>query len=195
MHEHSANSTRPSLLVRVKDSTDTKAWQEFFDLYSPLIYSYARQRGLNHDDAEEISSSVYETIIQRIANFEYSSENSGFRAWLRTIVTRRVIDFYRKKKPDSANSGVLQNLVDGQAPHDESWDHNWRLHHLKYCVAQVGKRVQPSTFQAFQMLTEQDLSVEEVCLRLAMNPNQVHKIKSRFLELVRKEMEQFDFKS
>jgi hypothetical protein len=29
--------TRPSLLLRVRDSADQEAWQEFAELYGPLI--------------------------------------------------------------------------------------------------------------------------------------------------------------
>ncbi|MEO1527797.1 MAG: sigma-70 family RNA polymerase sigma factor [Planctomycetota bacterium] len=186
------DSTRPSLLIRIKDSSNAKAWQEFFDLYSPLIYSYARQRGLEHDDAEDIRSSVYETVVTKIVEFDYTDGKTGFRAWLRTVVHRRVVDFYRKKRPESAESSDLRNLEDPQRSADEIWDRNWRLHHLKHCVAEVGRRVNPASFQAFQLLTEKELSVAEVCEQLKMTPGQVHKIKSRFLELVRQEMQQFE---
>lgn len=187
-----ADSTSPSLLVRIKDSADARAWQEFFDLYSPLIYSYARQRGLDHEDAEDIRSSVYETVVKHIVEFDYSQGKTGFRAWLRTVVHRRVIDLYRKKKPESAESSDLRNLEDPTQTADELWDQNWRLHHLKHCVMEVGRRVNPASFQAFRLLTEEECTVAEVCDRLAMTPGQVHKIKSRFLELVRKEMRQFE---
>ena len=90
--------TRPSLLVRVKNRDDNEAWNEFFDLYSPLLYSYARDRGLSHDDAEEIQSSCYESIVKNIVSFDYESDKGGFRAWLRTMVNRRVIDLFRRKK-------------------------------------------------------------------------------------------------
>ncbi len=189
------DSTRPSLLVRIKDRSDTNAWQEFFDLYSPLLYGYAIERGLGHDDAEDIRASCYETIVKKISEFDYEADNSGFRAWLRTMVNRRVIDFFRKKKMQVADSSDLRALPDDNESIDELWDRNWRLHHLRYCVAQVGKRVQPQSFEVFRLLTEQDLSVNEVCLQMEMNADQVYKIKSRFLELIRQEMAIFDLET
>ena len=117
-----ADSTSPSLLIRIKDSSNVKAWQEFFDLYSPLIYSYARQRGLDHEDAEDIRSSVYETVVKHIVEFDYSDGKTGFRAWLQTVVHRRVIDLFRKRKPESAESSDLRNLESPQQSVDEIWD-------------------------------------------------------------------------
>lgn len=185
-------STRPSLLIRIKDRSDRKAWEEFFDLYSPLLYGYAIDRGLSHEDAEDIRASCYETIIKKINEFDYESGNSGFRAWLRTMVNRRVIDFFRKKKMPLAESSDLRSLPDDHESIDELWNQNWRLHHLRFCVAQVGKRVQPQSFEVFRLLTEQDMSVQDVCQQMEMNADQVYKIKSRFLELIRKEMASFD---
>lgn len=185
-------STSPSLLVLIRDPGNTEAWREFFELYSPLLYAYAVERGLNHEDAEDIRASCYETIVKHIGQFDYSETKTGFRAWLRTIVTRRVIDLYRKKKLKNAESSDLRNLTDQQETVDELWERNWRMHHLRYCVARVGKRVQPQSYEAFRLLTEQGLSVDQVCQKLDMNPDQVYKIKSRFLELVRQEMSVFD---
>ena len=160
------DATSPSLLLRIKNRKDVEAWQEFFDLYSPLLYAYARERGLSHDDAEDIRSSCYETIVQRIGDFEYDKSNTGFRAWLRTMVSRRVIDLFRKRKMPNAESSDLRQLDDGESTLDEIWEKNWRLHHLRYCVSQVSKRVQPTTFEAFQLLTDQAMSVEQVCEKM-----------------------------
>ena len=186
------DSTRQSLLIRIRDRKNAEAWQEFFDLYSPLLYRYALDRGLGHDDAEDIRASCYETIVKKISEFDYETGNSGFRAWLRTMVNRRVIDFFRKKKVPLADSSDLRTLADDQKALDEIWDRNWRLHHIRFCVAQVGKRVKPQTFEVFQLLTEQERSVDDVCQQMGMGRDQVYKIKSRFLELVREEMRNFD---
>lgn len=44
--------TMPSLLVRLRDHRDNRAWSEFVDLYAPLIYAYARKRGLQDAAAD-----------------------------------------------------------------------------------------------------------------------------------------------
>ena len=187
--------TRPSLLIRIKDRDDATAWTEFFDLYSPMLYSYARVRGLSHDDAEDIRSSCYETIVQKIRDFEYEKEKGGFRAWLRTMVNHRVIDMFRKRKMPIAQSSDLGQLESDQESVDELFDQYWRIHHLRHCVQLVQKRVKPETFQVFQMLTEEGASVEQICEQMEMNSDQVYKIKSRVLALVRDEMQQFDLEA
>ena len=186
------NTTRPSLLIRIRDRQDADSWAEFFDLYSPLLYAYARDRGLNHEDAEDIRASCYETIVKRIGEFEYEQQKTGFRAWLRTMVNRRVVDLFRKKQIPNAESSDLRNVEDNDESIDQLWEKNWRLHHLRYCVALVGKRVQNSTFEAFKLLTEQGLEPTEVSQRMKMNVDQVYKIKSRMLKMISAEMQNFD---
>ena len=38
-----AGTTRPSLLDRLRDSTDRHSWEQFFDQYWRLIYAFARE--------------------------------------------------------------------------------------------------------------------------------------------------------
>lgn len=45
--------TRHSLLFRLRDTTDREAWRQFVEVYSPVIYHYARRRGLQDADAAE----------------------------------------------------------------------------------------------------------------------------------------------
>jgi RNA polymerase sigma-70 factor, ECF subfamily len=186
------NSTRPSLLIRIRDRQDADAWIEFFDLYSPLLYSYARDRGLNHEDAEDIRASCYETIVKRIGEFEYNKQKTGFRAWLRTMVNRRVLDLFRKKQLPNAESSELRNVANNEGTNNDLWEKHWRLHHLRYCVALVGKRVKRNTFEAFKLLTDEGLEPDQVSQRMKMNIDQIYKIKSRMLKMISAEMKNFD---
>ena len=47
--------TRPSLLVRLRDASQNEAWQEFTEIYEPLVYRLARQNGFQHADAQDLT--------------------------------------------------------------------------------------------------------------------------------------------
>jgi RNA polymerase sigma-70 factor (ECF subfamily) len=182
------DQTRTSLLIRIRDPRDTQAWAEFHELYAPLLYAFARARGLKHADAEDVRSSCYEAIVRQIKDFEYDKDRGGFKAWLRTLVQRRVVDLLRKHREETAESQDLAAAADRQPEPEELWEQHWREQHLRYCLERVRAQVSESTFAAFRMLTQDDCSVPDVCDRLSMNANQVYKAKSRVLELVRAEM-------
>lgn len=180
-------STRASLLIRVRDPSDSVSWREFHDLYSPLIYRYARDRGLSHDDAEEIRSSCFETLVKTIRDFEYSATKGRFRAWLKRIVLNRVVDLKRKRPAIQLDTNELTGLPDKQLNLEQAFDQQWKLSHLSFCLERVRSKVSDTTYQVFEMLTDGE-SVDNVASKLGLNANQVYKAKSKVLQLVREQM-------
>ena len=181
-------STRASLLMRVRDPSDSVSWREFHDLYSPLIYRYARDRGLSHDDAEEIRSSCFETIVKSIQDFEYSEAKGRFKAWLKRIVLNRVIDLKRKRPAIQLDTNELSGLPDKQLNLEQAFDEQWKLSHLSFCLERVRPNVSDTMYQVFEMLMDGE-SVEKVRSQLGLNANQVYKAKSKVLQLVREQMQ------
>lgn len=181
------NSTRASLLLRVRDPSDSVSWREFHDLYSPLIYRYARQRGLSHADADEIRSSCFETIVKSIEDFDYSPTRGRFKAWLKRIVLNRVIDLKRKTPIIQLETNELAGLQDNQQELEKAFDDQWKLSHLGFCLEKVRSKVSDTTYQIFELLTEGE-SVDDVRSKLGLSANQVYKAKSKVLKLVREQM-------
>ena len=48
------DTTRASLLLRIKDTRNTHAWAEFDAIYRPMLYRFARARGLDDAAAEDL---------------------------------------------------------------------------------------------------------------------------------------------
>ncbi len=59
-----APSTRPSLLVRLRDSRDERAWSEFIELYGPLIHQLAKRRGIQDADAQDLAQDVFRAVAR-----------------------------------------------------------------------------------------------------------------------------------
>jgi len=184
-------TTRASLLIRIKDPSADEAWSEFHDLYAPLIYRYARMRGLNADDADDVRSECYKAIVQQIKTFDYDAAKGGFKAWLRTIVDRRVIDLFRKRREQQADTGDLRRLEADHPSPEQAWEAEWRNQHLKHCVEQLRSEVSRTTFEAFSIVVIQGRSVAEACEELGITPNQVYKARARMLHRVREKMAEF----
>jgi RNA polymerase sigma-70 factor (ECF subfamily) len=62
--------TRPSLLLRIRDSADTEAWRQFADLYARVVYGYCRRRGLQDADAADVTQEVLAQVARSIRSFE-----------------------------------------------------------------------------------------------------------------------------
>ena len=181
--------TRSSLLVRVKDRSDTRSWKEFYDLYAPLLYHYARGRGLSGDDSREVRDRSMAVVFERIGKFQYDRERGRFKGWLRRIVDSRIADMFRKKRARRLESATLRSLADPSPSPEELWERKWKHRHLRYCVREVRDLVSVSSYEVFNLVVFEDRPVEEVCKRLGINRNQVYKAKARVLRRVREKLE------
>lgn len=185
-------TTRSTLLARLKNRSDAEAWSQFQKLYAPLLYRYARGRGLSREDAEDIRDQCLEAVARKIGTFEYDKEKGGFKNWLYQIAHRKTIDLLRKRHERIADSRELGALPDPGPTPDEIWERHWEQEHLRYCFEQIRGSVSEMNYRAFHMLLFEECSVDEVCGRLGLNANQVYKAKSRVLRRVRQHMARFD---
>lgn len=185
-------TTRASLLLSLKNRNDAEAWSEFHKLYAPLLYRYARDRGLSRDDAEEIRDQCLEIVTRKMPAFEYDKEKGGFKNWLRRVADNKVVDFRRKRHDRNADTDEIRSLRDTEPSPAESWEQAWRNEHLKYCVEKARSSVSDRNFRVFQMLLLDGCTVEEVCANLGLNPNQVYKAKARVLKHVSRMMAEFE---
>ena len=58
-------TTHASLLAQIRDPGDECAWRRFVDLYLPLIFQYARRRGLQDADARNVSQEVLAKVVDK----------------------------------------------------------------------------------------------------------------------------------
>ncbi|HEV3262134.1 MAG TPA: sigma-70 family RNA polymerase sigma factor, partial [Gemmataceae bacterium] len=78
-------TTSASLLERLRQPGDQAAWSRFVQLYTPLLYSWARQVRLQHQDAADLVQEVFAVLIRKWPEFSYDPQKS-FRSWLRTVM-------------------------------------------------------------------------------------------------------------
>src|SRR5438094_4752690 len=99
-------ATRRSLVERLADWGDQVRWQEFFDTYSKLIYSAARQSGLTDTEAQEVVQETIITVAKSIDKLKYDPAIGSFKGWLLQITRWRIADQFRKREP-----GNVKRLV------------------------------------------------------------------------------------
>ncbi len=184
------DSTRKSLLVRIRDKQDRTAWQTFYDLYAPLLYRYARRRGLSHHDAEEIRSQVLETIARKIESYDYQPSRGRFRSWLRRLVVNKTIDAHRRGNAIAGGS----HIEDAAVAEDLSaaWDTEWRNARLAFGLERARARAPQRAYQIFHLLVIEEKEVRDVGEIFDTTPNQIYKAKSLVLSEVRRALAEFD---
>jgi RNA polymerase sigma-70 factor (ECF subfamily) len=182
-------TTRQTLLHRVRDPADREAWEEFFELYAPLLERYARACGLARADAEEVRDQCLEVLARRLPAFEYRRAKGSFQAWLHGIARGKVVDLLRARKVRPRESVALERLGGPEPAPDELWEREWRAEHLRHALRRLQREMDPARFRAFELLLVEELPVPEVARRTGFSAPQIYKLKSAALRRVRAVLE------
>ena len=65
--------TSESLIVRVRDPSNRAAWDQFEQLYRPVIFRISRAKGLQHSDALDLVQQVLMSVSEAIGGYEKQS--------------------------------------------------------------------------------------------------------------------------
>ncbi|MCZ6816632.1 MAG: sigma-70 family RNA polymerase sigma factor [Planctomycetota bacterium] len=182
------DTTRGSLLMRLKNREDSAAWEVFDEIYRPLLLRFARSRGLDHADAEDITQQCMTAMHAHIGSFDYDPERGRFRSWLRTLVNNKVRNLLRDRRELQVESGHFRALPAQDDSPDAVFESLWMQQHLWHCLRELRNEVEESTYQAFQYYVIEQWPMERVCRELGMKANHVYTIKWRLTEKISAKM-------
>jgi RNA polymerase sigma factor (sigma-70 family) len=184
--------TRPSMLLRIRDPKDSRSWTEFAEIYSPLIYRYARQHGLQDHDAADLTQEALIVVARAVRNLDYDPKMGTFRGWLFTVVHRKLLNLIagqRRHPQGSGDTGILERLQQQPAPEDkaeELWDRTYEEHLFVWASAQVRPRVEDHTWQAFWRTAVEGQETRRVAADLMMTVASVRLAKSRVMARIKR---------
>jgi RNA polymerase sigma factor (sigma-70 family) len=185
--------TRITLLGRLRATPDDPVvWAEFVDWYGRNIHAWCRAWGLQESDAQDVTQEVFLNLSVQMHGFCYDPKGS-FRAWLKTL-TRRAWQVYAKKQRragrGSGDEVEMERLANRQAKKDltqrleEAFDQEL----LKEASNLVRLRIEPRTWEAFELLAIQGHSGAEVAARLKMKVATVFVARSKVQRMLREEL-------
>ncbi len=193
-------STRPSLLVRLKAPRNERAWAEFLEIYEPLIYRLARQKGLQAADADDLTQEVFRAVAGAIDRWEPDPAQGPFRAWLFRIARNLIINMLDARSRRTAGYGTggsdLIKLLEAQpAPAAEDtalFDGEYRRRLFVWAAERARGGFRENTWQAFWRTGVEGQEVRAVAQSLGMSVGAVHIARSRVMARIRQEIERIE---
>ncbi len=188
-------ATRASLLVRLRDGGDVGAWQEFVHLYAPLIYGFARKRGLQDADAADLMQDVLRSLSSAVHRLEYDPARGTFRGWLFTVTRNKVFNFLesRSRRVQGSGDSSTQQRLEQHAATEGEMSAAWEADYLRAMAAQAMERVkgefQAATWEAFVQSAVEGRTPSQVASRVGMSVGAIYVAKSRVIARLRKEIE------
>jgi RNA polymerase sigma factor (sigma-70 family) len=191
-----APTTRPSLLVRIRDLQDRQAWMQFVDLYAPLVHAFSRRHGLQDADAADLTQVVLRAVASAAGRLEYDPQRGSFRGWLFTIVRNKLRTFLASRAANWRGTGdpATQQFLEAQEAPDAdpalAWEQEWERRLFAWAAAQVRPHFHESTWQAFWQTAVEGKDLRGVATTLGLTRAAVYLARSRVMARLRQLLQQ-----
>ena len=189
-------ATRCSLLVRLRDVSDARAWAEFVDVYAPLVYRLARRQGLQDADAADLTPDVLRVAVDALPRFTYDRRRGSFRGWLLTVARHRLLRLFesRRRQPQGSGDPEAVKLLESQPAPDEAaaWERDYRKRLFECAAERVRGHFRPNTWDAFWRTGVEGEDVRSVAESLGMSVGAVYIARNRVLTRIRRQIERLE---
>jgi RNA polymerase sigma-70 factor (ECF subfamily) len=194
MDADSSPVTRMSLLVQIRDGANHAAWREFVALYGPVVYGFARKRGLQDADAADLMQDVLRSVSGAIGRLDYDRRQGTFRGWLFTITRNKIFNFLsaRRIRPTAAGDSASHRILDSK-PAESGGEDTWELEYQRRLASMAMDRIrgefQDSTWKAFWLTAVDGVPAAEAAKQAGLSPGAVYVAKSRVLARLKSEVQ------
>jgi RNA polymerase sigma-70 factor (ECF subfamily) len=194
-------TTRPSLVLRLRNAEDEAAWAEFHDLYEPLIFRLARGKGLQEADAHDLCQEVFRAVGTAIDRWDPDPAKGRFRGWLCRIARNLLVNFLTAQRRHGQGSGrtSIQELLEAQPAPDAQAEAEFaaafRRRAFRWAAAQVKPEFTEKTWLAFWRTGVEGKTATEAVQELGLSVGAVYVARSRVLARLRESVEQLTAES
>ena len=191
-----AQPTRPSLLLRLRDAGDRDAWRQFVALYGPLVYRFARKRGLQDADAADLTQTVCQAVAGAAGRFDYDPRKGTFRGWLFAVVRNQFgkLLAQQRRQPSGEGGSAAHDRMHEQPDRDageaDLWEQEYRRQRFLWVAEQVHADFEESSWQAFWRTAVEGQGAADVARELGMSVGAVYTAKSRVLDRIKRAIEE-----
>ena len=189
-----ASTTSPSLLLRIRNPEDTDAWDEFLEIYTPVVRTYCFQRQLQEADVCDIVQDVMSRLVKQIRQFEYDPARGKFRAWFGTITANRIKTFLSRKSRTERTHGESDSAVPidacsgSYADPDSDWIAIFSDQVYQTARARVRPVFEDATWECFEATWLRNEPAADVAHAMGIPVHSVYVNKSRVLKRLENEV-------
>ena len=182
----SSSSISPSLISRARIG-DTEAWHHLVEIYSPVVYRWARSAGLQDSDASDVMQDTFRDVSRGLAKFRKENPGDSFRGWLWVIARNRIRQHFNRLNRQPAGVGGTAHAEQiNSAPDFLQADDLPNEGSVKAAVVHraldlIRDEFRERTWQAFWRLTITGQSAAEIGDALKLNEKAVRQAKYRVL--------------
>ena len=182
-------TTRSSVLRAVADTGNEAVWRRMFDLYAGFVFSIARSKGLNANDADDIVQTVFSDLARNMPKFRYDRGKGRFRSYLASLVHWRVNDRLRAGKHDAEFKAAYAEEADPVSGDGGFEDREWQAAALEEALRRIKPDVKPEHYAAFVASAVEGQDTETVARLYNISAGNLYQIRKRLTAKLREAVE------
>lgn len=190
--------TRNSLLIRVRDPADRAAWEEFVDIYAPVIFRVAKRKGLQDADAEDIVQQVFMSISQALEKRPHDKTRARFRTWLERVAENAALNALTRGKPDrGAGDTAMCELLNQQpspktAAESRMLRQEYQQEVFRWAARRIESEFAAETWRAFWATSVEQQPCEQVAQQLGKSVGSVYAARSRIMRRLQEKVSEYE---
>lgn len=169
-------------ILRAAVEGDGESWSRIAYIYAPLIAKWGRNRGIPRTEIEDYVQMVFASLVVSISS--YDREVAPFRAWLKTICERRIVDYFRKASPATPLGDKTAEVPSWEEPDSDEWEQSKAMIFVRACEM-IRTEFAERTYEMFSMTAIRGRETAEVAQIMGVTSAAVRKAKSRVVTRLR----------
>jgi RNA polymerase sigma factor (sigma-70 family) len=170
--------TQPTLLQRLRNPADEEAWRTFEGRYRDLVVRFARSRGKQQADAEDIAQTVLSSLFTSLRQFEYDRSRGRFRDYLFRCIRNAIARDSGRRRPNAPGDELLNQMEAPDASELAVWEREWEDHHFRLALTTIRRSFEPASVSIFERCLRGD-AIRDIAAETSMSEAAVHKVKQR----------------
>ena len=184
-------NTRETLLLKLRDQNNEKAWAEFFEIYKGFIFAILIKLNIQKEDQDDLVQEILLKAWKNLPKFEYKKNGGKFRNWLAVVVSNTAMTYFRKLKgsENSMNKIILENKTEPEI--GLLTENEWKLFISKKAWENVKQSLTENVISCFELLSD-GMELNEVGEKLGIPYNTVCVYKKRVINKISREINRLE---
>lgn len=192
--------TRVSLILRLGEPSNVQAWQEFSEIYTPMLLDAARRKGLQPADCEDVAQEILFGVARSVQRFRPDVSRAKFRTWLWRIARNRIADYVahdRRSVPLTGGDSWIEQASSQAAAalsvaQREAVERDLQAGILRVAASHVRRRLSPSTWAAFEATAIRGEPAAKAARSCGLSTGSVYVARSRVMKLISEEVRRME---
>ncbi len=184
--------TRITLLQKLQQNQDEKAWEEFVIYYSSFIKMVLIRLGVKDPDLDDILQNILLSAWQYLSTYCYLEGQVKFRTWLSKIIKNKAISFFRKQATHNRRLAEAKEQVSAKMPEIEKIaEMEWKRYISQLAWQNIQSKFTTEVLEVFESAMR-GKSNQQIANEKSMKENSVAVYKKRFRQALHHEILRLD---